>query len=189
MQKEGCSQRTDFDLIQASAEDQDDAWDEILVRYYPRILRYFFIAIGSHEEAIQLAQDTFLDAFRSVDRCGECSELGPWLFRVARNNLLPYQRRRRKILFVSLEQESESARPDSHLQGSDLFVDHVEINEAVTAVIEQLSPAIREPLLLSTLAGFTAGEVAEILGIRKETAERRITRAKAEFRKLWGKCS
>jgi RNA polymerase sigma-70 factor (ECF subfamily) len=185
MQKEAYSQLADFDLIRASPEHRNDAWEEVLTRYYSGILRYLVASLGDYEEAVQLTQDTFLDAFRSADGNAEGLELGPWLFRIARNNLLPYQRRRGKIQFLSLEQDSASVNLGRSLHGGDLFVEHLALSEAVTTVIEQLRPTLREPLILNTLAGFTAADVARIMGIRKETAERRISRAKAEFKRLW----
>lgn len=61
----------------------------------------------------------------------------------------------------------------------------VEERELILATLDELSPPLREALLLSALEGFTAAEVATIVEISQAAAERRISRAKARFRALY----
>lgn len=54
--------------------------------------------------------------------------------------------------------------------------------DAIQRALDALDPALREALLLHSLAACTAPEVARILGISRAAAERRISRAKLQFR-------
>jgi DNA-directed RNA polymerase specialized sigma24 family protein len=61
----------------------------------------------------------------------------------------------------------------------------VDERDAIERVLDQLSPLLREALLLHELAGLTARESATVLGISEAAAERRIGRALSEFRRRY----
>jgi RNA polymerase sigma factor (sigma-70 family) len=171
---------TDEGLVAAARSGWDEAWVELLRRHHPPLLRYLTAAVGDPEEAAQLAQDTYLDAFRALDGLAPGRPLAPWLYQIARNNLLPYWRRRARLRFTSLDPTAEWCR--APLGVPDDLADRAAEQDVLRHVLGELSPLLREALLLHALAGLSAPEVAATVGIAPKAAEQRIGRAKALFR-------
>lgn len=177
------SDLTDEELVAVAHERQDEAWVELLRRYHPPLLRYLTSAVGEAEEAAHLAQETFLDAARSIDTLAPGQRFAPWLYRTARNNLLPYWRHAGRLRFTSLEL---TAGPDrAALWASNDVAEQVAERDLLQRVLAELSPLLREALLLHAVAGLSAPEVATATGIGQKAAEQRIGRAKVQFRVLY----
>lgn len=155
-----------------------------LRRHHSPLLRYLTAGVGDPEEAAHLAQDTFLDAFRSLDKLAPDRPIAPWLFQIARNNLLPWWRRRGQLQVASLEAMVEGcdASLPTPLRQADDFVVGVEEGDVLRRVLEEMGPLLREALLLHALADLSGSEVAAVLGITPKAAEQRIGRAKAQAR-------
>lgn len=158
------------------------AFAALFERYHPSILRYLMHETGDAELAADLAQETFVDAFRSLDQLADGCSLGAWLQRIARNNLLVAWRWHRHHHLVSLDwlpAHVEAVMPVLHrTDESGRYCECALIEQ----VLNELSPLLREALLLHSLCGFTSKEIAQMLGIAPSAAERRISRAKEQFR-------
>jgi len=88
-------QSADDSLVAAAQNGSARAFDLLVVRHHAAILRYLARQTGDSELAADLAQETFLDAFRSLDRLGDDRSFAVWLHRIARHNLLMAWRRQR----------------------------------------------------------------------------------------------
>ena len=177
---------TDEQLAAAARDGAAAAWDDLIERYHAPLLRYLAARTGDRELAAELAQDTFLAAVGLLPRRPPGHPFAPWLYRIAQNHLRRWWKRRRLQRAVSLDWllGPGGAAPVPPRQPLDVE-DAVADGEAVRAVLGGLSPRLREALLLHSLDGFTAPEVAQILGISLAAAERRISRAKEQFRQQY----
>jgi RNA polymerase sigma factor (sigma-70 family) len=171
---------SDDEIVAVARAGRDEAWAELLRRHHPPLLRYLTGAVGDPEEAAQLAQETYLDAFRALECLAPGQPFAPWLYRIARNNVLPYWRRRARLQFTSLDPTAERYR--APLGIPDDIPDWAAERDVLRQVLGELSPLLREALLLHALAGLSAPEVAAAVGIAPKAAEQRIGRAKARFR-------
>ena len=178
-------QPADDSLVAAAQSGSARAFDLLVVRHHAAILRYLARQTGDPELAADLAQETFLDAFRSLDRLGDDRSFAVWLHRIAHHNLLAARRRQRLRRLVSLDWLL--ARDDeapTALHEPDRFASSHE-RDLIQRALDDLSPALREALLLSSVQGFKGQEVAQILGIAPAAAHRRIGRAKEQFRQRY----
>jgi RNA polymerase sigma-70 factor (ECF subfamily) len=177
------TQLPDLQLSAAARAGEEAAWVALVEHYYAPILRYLTAQTGDPEAAAELAQDTFLAAGALRHRLPADRPFAAWLYRVAQNHLWRWRRRRGLLHFVSLdwlfERSGPTVAPLRHPEDVEVAVADVEL---VRHTLGRLSPLLREALLLHDLAGFTAPEVAQILGISLAAAERRISRAKERFR-------
>jgi RNA polymerase sigma-70 factor (ECF subfamily) len=150
-------------------------------QYYARILTFLTAQTGDPELAADLAQDTFLEAFRDLRHLPDDRPFTAWLFRIARNNVIDASRRRKSRQSVSLEWlRDEGAVEWPAMRTTDeTTACHERI--LIQELLDELSPALREALLYS-VASVPGEEIAHILGISAATARQRISRAKAEFR-------
>lgn len=168
-------------LVAAARTGSGRAFALLVARHHPALLRHLGRQTGDPELAADLAQETLLDAWRSLDRLPEDASFAAWLHRIARHNLLAAQRRRRLRRFLSLERLlAGPGPPPPALRRPDCQAAVAE-RDLVQRVLDELSPALREALLLSSLAGFRTAEVARLLGIAPAAARQRIARAKAQF--------
>lgn len=172
----------DDQLVAAARAGCCASWEDPVRRHYAPVERSLRKLTGDPETARDLVQETFLDAYRDLHRLPADRAFAPWLHRIARNSVLPFWRRRGAERVVSLDQAVEQCGdvfakrgcPDGMASGED--------NEVIDQALAGLSPCLRQALLLHQAAGLTAPEVADAFGIGRSAAERRISRARVEFR-------
>jgi RNA polymerase sigma-70 factor (ECF subfamily) len=143
--------------------------------------------VGDHEQARDVVQDVFVDAWRAA-RCaappfGNGSDLPAvrrWLFVVAYRAAASLVRHRRLITWEPLD----TLRPPETAQFYEpaAFEDRLAEGEALHAALAAMAPQDAACLLLSVVQGFTAAEIAQIIDIAPEAAKKRITRAKQRLR-------
>jgi RNA polymerase sigma-70 factor, ECF subfamily len=140
--------------------------------------------VGDDEQARDLMQDTFYDAWRTAqqgnppfDR-GSAEEAGMrrWLFHAAYNRACSALRRRRIISWLPLESSNRETVEDCS------FESQIAENQAVRSALASLSPADASCLLLIVVHSFTAAEVSQIVGASPQAVAKRFSRAKQRLR-------
>jgi RNA polymerase sigma-70 factor (ECF subfamily) len=180
---------SDVVLITAARSGSTLAFEVLVDRYYLVIQQYLIRQTGDHELAADLAQETFLDAFRMINRLPEDRPLIAWLYRIARNNLLPIQRRRHRYQFLSIEKLLRTISvPFPALHQRDITT-ATDDHDLIQQTLNTLSPPLREALLLRSVCGFTGFEVSQILDVSPAAARKRISRAEQLFREHYAKLS
>lgn len=172
----------DHELVAAARHGSTAAFGSLAERHYGALLRYLAHQTGDPDLATDLTQETFLTAFRQLHQLAGHHAFAAWLYRIARNTARMEQRRRRLRHVVSLDRllaRTEPVRPA--LCRSDASAACHE-RDSIQQVLAELSPPLREALLLHSVGGFTSQEVARILGIAPAAARQRIGRAKEQFR-------
>lgn len=164
------------------------AFAPLVDRYYAPLLRYLTRQTGDGELAADLTQASFLAAYRNRRQLATAEAFPGWLYQIARNEMRMEWRRRRLRRWVSLDwlpgpEGQASGRVDG-LSRPDASGPCQE-RDLIQRVLDGLSPALREALLLHGLCGFTGGEVATILGISPAAARKRIARAEEAFRQRY----
>ncbi len=135
------------------------------------------------EQARDLMQDVFCDAWRAAKQGSspfdaESDERGRarWLFRVAHHKAVSALRHRSLIRWEPLEDE------DSSLQESAPFEDRIVEGAALHAALAILALEEASCLLLNVVQGFTAEEIAQMIGISPDACKKRLSRAKQRLR-------
>lgn len=171
----------DHTYVVAAQTGSRQAFETLVDRYYRHIHHYLTRQVNDHELAADLTQDTFVDAFRRLDRLQDDRPFAAWLYRIARNNMLHELRKHRVRQNVSLER----LHPHDHSALTDIMtgerLEACHERDLIHTVLDQLSPTLREALLLYTMWGFPGQEVARILDISAPAARQRISRAREEF--------
>jgi RNA polymerase sigma-70 factor (ECF subfamily) len=140
--------------------------------------------IGNSEQAFDLVQETFYEAWRAARegtrpflRGVDESEQRRWLFRAGSNNAISALRHGRLIRWEPLE-----VLPEQLLGKDAPFESRVEESEALRAALAQLAPQDVACLLLRVVHGFRAAEVGAILDTTPENVNNRLARAKQRLR-------
>lgn len=158
-----------------------DAFAEIIEDYQASIIRYLYRMTGDHEMAKDLAQDTFIQAYKGILKTDAELSFRAWLYRIATNNALQHHRRKKLLSFIpftSKEQDIPDARKQINCPGETFA-----INEALLKIPEEQ----RTCLVLHFVEGFKYREIAETLGCSEEAVRKRVTRGKKLFIGLYNR--
>jgi RNA polymerase sigma-70 factor (ECF subfamily) len=143
--------------------------------------------VGVADQARDLTQDTFHDAWRAASRreppftADDPPEATRrWLFQAAYHRAISLLRRRRLIRWESLE-ASHEREPDRYAAAFP-FEEHIAEREALQAALASLAPPDVACLLLRVVQGFSAAEAGEIIGAPPDTINKRLSRAKQRLR-------
>ena len=175
-------EQTDEQLV-ARAQEGDGRAFEILVRKYQfKIVQLVGRLVGEADSA-DVAQETFIKAYRALNGFRGQSAFYTWLYRIAvntaKNHLVARSRRpaNQDIDVADAEHTSYAAGLcDSDTPESNLLAD--EIRNEVTAVIRKLPPDLRQAIILREFEGLSYEEIAEVMNCPIGTVRSRIFRAR-----------
>ncbi len=169
--------RADGELAEEARAGDHTAFAALVTRYQQAIGGYLFRLTGDREVAFDLAQETFVRAYRALGHTRPGLQFKPWLYRIATNLAYDHLRRRRRIAWVSLHGIDRVVHADP--PGS------VEERDLVQQTLAHLRPDERAVLLLCGLEELSYPEAAAMLGGSAEAIRKRFTRAKEHFRRVY----
>jgi RNA polymerase sigma-70 factor, ECF subfamily len=143
---------------------------ELLVReYQTKLARYVRRMVGDSELALDLTQEVFLAAFRTLQRDPERPLTAGWLYKTATNGAISHLRRKKIVRMLPLDRDGDdhSWRIDERSAAS---VD-------LQAALAKLPPEQSAAILLTSYAGYSSSEAAAILGTTSDAVRQRVCRA------------
>ena len=172
----------------------DQAFEELVRTYSPRLLGLARRIVGNDEDARDVIQDAMISAFRSIDRFQGDARLGTWLHRIVVNTALMKLRRRRRKPEESLEPLLPAFQSDGHFverfsawgspEGADAALSRTETKQLVRGLIDQLPESFRTVLLLRDIEGLDTEETARLLDTTPNAVKIRLHRARQALRTL-----
>lgn len=176
--------QTDEMVAAARAGDQQ-ALEWLVHHYRPGLLRFLREVTRDPELAEDLTQDAFLRAFARFAQLNNDAAFQAWLYRIARNLWLSQLRWRRLRRLISLDQATGRSTTESLGQRMPEIEGQPE-RASVHQTLAALSADDREVILLRYEAGFGVREIAGILGVSTDAAQKRILRARDRFQAHYG---
>ena len=155
-----------------------EAFAVIVEQFQSPIVNYLFRLTGDVELARDLAQETFIHAYKGLTGNRPVCSFRPWLYRIATNTALQHLRRQARVPFVPLD---DRRVPGRGLDPADEDVNTAAVHEALLRVPEKL----RVCVVLHFVDGFKHREIAGMLGISEDAARMRVNRGCAEFRRVY----
>jgi len=177
---------SDGDLVALSLAGRDDAFAEIVQRHREPIFRLVRGYVGNPEEALDLVQESFISAFKHLDRFDQERPFRSWLARIAINKCRDWARRRavrRLLLLESWSSETIGLVPDPEPGADKTAADRQELDLLWQAVAALPAP-LKETLILRTIEGLSQSETAAALGISEKAVETRLYRARRSLAAL-----
>ena len=188
------SKETDIELARHLLGGSEQAFDEFVNAYRVKLFQYSYLMCGHREDAEEVAQETLMKVFQSLDQLREPDRLKPWVFRIAKNVCL--MKRRKSIFAPQVELSLDELRPMKSGNGDmakleiadwsmlpyDVVLDG-ELHAALTEAIQNLPEIYRSVVLLRDVEELSTEETAEILDMRIDAVKTRLHRARLALRK------
>jgi RNA polymerase sigma-70 factor (ECF subfamily) len=150
--------------------------------FYPALMQYVKRhAPGSEED---LVSETWLSAARGLhDFTGSVENFRAWLFLIARRRIVDFYRSRaRSPQTVSADGELQAPNP---LETADVALESLSTDQAISALVRDLSPDQAEVVLLRVVAGLSVEEVAQIMGKSPGSVRVLQHRALRRLARIW----
>src|SRR5438093_9528861 len=180
-------EETDPALITRAREGDPDAFRVLVERHSVKLFQLAFRMTGNEQDAEDVVQETFLRAYKQLNRFESRAGFGTWLPRIAANCSLDLLRKRKRQhdQVDAVELESEERRPilSSHAPPPDDQVFHLEVQQKVEAVMEQLTPMERTAFVLRHFEGRSIEEIGRALGSGPSATKQSIFRAVQKMRR------
>ena len=159
-------------LVAACREGDQTAFRRLYDLCQPRVYRLAARMVG-RQQAADVSQQTFLQAFRELRQFKGRSAFNTWLYRLAVNESLQYLRRSRRWNYVSLDWE-----PSDEANWSESMVQR----ELLEMALARIDPKLRALFLLREVDGLSYAEIAAATGTPAGTVGSRLNRARRALR-------
>jgi RNA polymerase sigma factor (sigma-70 family) len=154
-------------------------WEQVVRDHSARVYRLAYRLSGNPQDAEDLTQETFVRVFRSLADFSPGTFEG-WLHRITTNLFLDMVRRRQRIRFDALPEDTERL-PGAAPSPEQVYAD-THLDPQVQAALDALSPEFRVAVVLCDIEGLTYEEIAATLGIKLGTVRSRIHRGRVQLR-------
>jgi RNA polymerase sigma-70 factor (ECF subfamily) len=178
------SEAGEKELVARARAHEEAAFEALFKKYRDRIYRVVYGWCLDSEVAMDLTQDVFLKAFKSIGSFKEESAFYTWLCRIAINRCTDYCRRKKKYKEILMEEVAteESADREGETPPSALQVE--ELKRDLRNAIDQLSEEARAAFTLRFFEGLSYKEIADALECSIGTVMSRIFYARQRLREL-----
>ncbi len=182
----------DAELVQQCQAGDTAAFDQLVGRYRTRVFGMIYNMVHSEQDAWDLAQDSFLKAWKSIGRFRGQSSFYTWIYRIVMNVTIDWLRKKqvkgtgaefddaiqlKDINPASRTVPKADALPHERMQ-------HGEIQTRIDAAIAQLSPEHRAVILMKEIEDMQYHEIAETLGCSIGTVMSRLFYARKKLQNL-----
>jgi RNA polymerase sigma-70 factor (ECF subfamily) len=173
---------SELDLVKRCQAGESEAFDELVTRYRTRIFGMIYNMVHSEQDAWDLAQDSFVKAWKSIGRFRGQSSFYTWIYRIVMNVTIDWLRKKQikgggaefddAIQLKEIDPASRTVpKPDALPHER---MERVEIRSQIDQAIAQLSPEHRAVILMKEIEGMQYHEIADALGCSIGTVMSRL---------------
>lgn len=184
-------ERTEWDLVRLAGNGDKEAFRELVERYQRRVLAVVMGMLHDREAALEVTQETFIKAFRSIGRFKGDASFYTWIYRIAVNLAIDHQRREwRRPLTDSTRNTGNDGQTEELLDRigdenprGDPFeaTKDSELRQRVLAAIDELTPDHKAVILLRELEGLSYEEISRVMQCSKGTVMSRLHYARKKL--------
>lgn len=167
-------------LIRRAADGDAEAWEPLVQAHQETVFRLSYLLLGDPDDAEDIAQETFLRAWKHLRRFDPSRPLRPWLLSIASN--LASNRRRSAGRYVSALMRAFRDEPRA-VTPEEKSAQHIEASNLWKAV-QNLSAPDQQIVYLRYFLDLSVAETAEVLQIPEGTVKSRLSRALEKLRNI-----
>jgi RNA polymerase sigma-70 factor (ECF subfamily) len=179
----------DMELVRQSQEGNRAAFQALVRQYEKKILALVIGMVKVREDALDITQDVFLQAFQNLRSFRGKSSFYTWIYRIAVNRAIDFQRRtwKHRPIDTGTDAVEREAASSSVTTGEPYEeVRKVELRNTISRAISELTPEHRAVILLREIEGLSYAEISETLGCSLGTVMSRLFYARKRLRERLG---
>jgi RNA polymerase sigma-70 factor (ECF subfamily) len=175
------------ELVKRARRGDLDAYDELVKRYQERIYATIYHMTSNHEDANDLAQESFIKAYQALKSFKGGSSFYTWLYRIAVNKTINFLKQRKNRHHFSLNDLDFNAENDPDLVAlvSDKTplrnVGLTELQKKLNEALHKLSEPHRMVVVLHDVQGMSHDEIADIMDCNIGTVRSRLFYARQQL--------
>jgi RNA polymerase sigma-70 factor (ECF subfamily) len=183
---------SELDLVRQCQAGDTEAFDELVTRYRTRVFSMIYNMVHSEQDAWDLAQDSFLKAWKSIKRFRGRSSFYTWIYRIVMNVTIDWLRKKHvkgagaefndAIKLREIDPASKTVPKTEALPYETM--EREEIRGRIDKAIAQLSAEQRAVILMKEIEGMQYHEIAEALGCSIGTVMSRLFYARKKLQNL-----
>lgn len=178
---------TDEQLVGLALQNNEEALENLITRYFKRIYNFVLRYIGNQSDAEDVTQEIFLKVWKNIRRFKKGRLFKIWLFAIAKNAAFDFLRKKKIITFSELSQGQETEESaaeqivDPQPLPSEIF-EKKEISSLINRALNNLSIKERTVILLHYQESLTFQEISEIVKEPLNTVKSRYRRGLINLR-------
>jgi len=175
------------DLVRGARRGDLKAYDELVKRYQQRIYATIYHMTSNHEDANDIAQESFIKAFQALRSFKGGSSFYTWLYRIAVNKTINFLKQRKNRMHMSLNDLDFNAEHDPDLMA--LISEHTprraagltELQKKLNEALMKLSEPHRLVVVMHDVQGHSHEEIAETMDCNVGTVRSRLFYARQQL--------
>jgi RNA polymerase sigma-70 factor, ECF subfamily len=182
-------ERSDHELVKACRRGDKEAFRELVERYQRKVISVALGMVHNRDDAIEIAQETFVKAFENLGNFKGESSFYTWLYRIVVNRAIDFQRRERRHPTVALDDRIGTGESYDDILKEERLNDpyHLtqahEIGDRVSEAINELTPDHKAVILLREVEGLSYDEISRVMQCSKGTVMSRLHYARKKLQK------
>jgi RNA polymerase sigma-70 factor (ECF subfamily) len=175
------------ELVREARRGNLKAYDELVKRYQERIYATLYHMTSNHEDANDLAQESFIKAFQALKSFKGGSSFYTWLYRIAVNKTINFLKQRKNRTHISLNNIDFNAEHDPDLialiseQTPRRAAGLTELQEKLNEALMKLSESHRLVVVMHDVQGLSHEEIAEAMDCNVGTVRSRLFYARQQL--------
>lgn len=170
-------------LIAAWKAGDGDALGRLLKRFESRVYATCWRITRKHDDALDMAQQTFINAIKHLEDYDGRAQFGTWIYRICTNACISHLRREKVRRHEGPDSMAFTSSPEPLPDSS---VEEAEVNATLHQALDSIDPDLRALLVLRDGQGLDYADIAHVLGVPVGTVKSRLFRARAALRDAVG---
>lgn len=166
------------ELIELALEGNGGSFEVLVRRYQDRLYTAMISVVGSTEEAEDVVQEAFIQAYLKLDTFQRNSRFFTWLYRIAFNFALARRRKRKGLVSLDEHRENVGQEPTACTEGPEIRMRRSEDVQLVHRALALLTEDHRAILVLREMEDMSYEDIADVLDISIGTVRSRLNRAR-----------
>lgn len=169
-------------LVARCLNQDQDAFGQLVERYATVIVNLAYRMVGDRTEAEDLAQETFVAAFKALPTFRAESKFSTWLYRIAANKCKDWLRVKRPgqgVQDVDVEEVFDDRVVEERTP--ERLLSQQQVAARLDQAIQRLPPLYREAFVLKHVEGLSYEEMQEIVGVNADTLKMRVYKGRVQL--------
>lgn len=173
----------DRDLVEKFCRGDEEAFDELVLRYKEKIYRLCYQFTNNVEDAFDLSQEVFLRAFQNIGEFKKGSSFYTWLYRIAHNLCVDFVRQTKSLSSTQSEDPEIERQLEDHSLDPYRILEIKEVKKEISRALSKLPPKTRVIFLLRYFEGLDYKSISEILGCNVNTIKAKLFHGRRALRR------